>query len=105
MKYLTLGLALVSLSVGPSIHVPAMCQGAQLAVVMEAAAKLQESKLPKDQWCQRPAPGMSNKAHLCFCHQADCTDPDPDHLPAHTDPQCKKYCDVSGCRCTTMDCR
>jgi hypothetical protein len=91
-------LALVMLgAIGPT---PQMCMGAQMAVVMAAA---QETTLPADEWCQR-APVRSTKAHACACHQASCSDPDPEHLPAHTDAKCLSYCRTTSCQCPKADC-
>lgn len=97
MKTLLLVLALGVLAVQtePFPHMP--CIGALKAMA-------QESQLPKDVWCQRAVPDMPKKAVACACHQHDCTDPDPDHVSAHTDPKCGKYCDVHGCKCGQMDC-
>lgn len=83
---------------------PMLCMGAQLAIVLNTAAKLQERHTPPGEWCQRPAPTMSKKAHPCDCHKHDCEDPDPDHLSAHTDPKCDNYCNTKDCRCAVHDC-
>jgi hypothetical protein len=81
-----------------STHVP--CVGAMKAMAVMA----QEQRTPPGEWCQRPAPDMSKKAHACACHQHSCSDPDPDHVSAHVDANCKNYCYVDGCRCERDDC-
>ncbi len=96
MKTALLALFVVG-SLGPT---PQFCMGAQMAVVMAAA---QEQHTPAGEWCQRP-PVQSKKGHACACHQTDCNDPDPNHVPAHTDAHCLNYCTVSQCRCQKDDC-
>lgn len=76
------------------------CVGAVHAQLMAA----QERKTPDGEWCQRPQPDMSKKAHACKCHEHDCSDPDPNHVSAHVDAECLNYCNVSGCRCGVHDC-
>ena len=98
MRGAWLTVLVVGLSVGPS-WVPEMCLGAQLAVV-----HAQERKLPENEWCQRPEVPMPKGAHACSCHKADCADGDPNHLPAHTDPQCQSFCTVASCSCVFQDC-
>lgn len=84
---------------------PMLCMGAQLAIVHQTAFKLQgERHTPPGEWCQRPAPTMSKKAHPCDCHKHDCDDPDPNHLSAHTDPKCENFCNTKDCRCAVHDC-
>ncbi len=77
-----------------------LCMGAQHAIVLAAA---QEHKTPDGEWCQR-APAQSPKAHACACHATTCSDPDPDHLPAHVDVNCLNYCTVAQCLCPKADC-
>lgn len=102
MKALIVALFVLG-SLGPT---PQFCAGAQMATVM--AAQLQEPTNPErhtpaGEWCQRP-PVQSNKAHACACHQTDCNDADPNHVPAHTDPKCLNYCTQSQCKCSVNDC-
>jgi hypothetical protein len=89
---------------GSALREPELCIGAQYAIVMQTAAKLQERQLPAGEWCQRPAARLPRQAHPCNCHKADCKDPDPDHLPAHVDSACLSYCHIGDCRCVTQDC-
>ena len=96
MKSLLLAVFVLG-SLGPT---PQFCMGAQMAVVMAAA---QERHTPDGEWCQRP-PVQSKKAHACMCHQHNCSDPDPDHVSAHTDGMCLNYCTVKNCKCAAMDC-
>jgi hypothetical protein len=67
------------------------------------APAAQEKQLPPGEWCQRP-PIASKKAHPCHCRQQDCRDPDPTHVSAHVDVQCKSYCHVDACGCLKQDC-
>lgn len=76
------------------------CMGALRAKVMAA----QERSTPPGEWCQRPQPEMSKKAHSCACHQHDCSDPDPSHVSAHTDSACLNFCTTANCRCAVHDC-
>lgn len=79
------------------------CTGALHAQAVAAQAA-PERKTPPGEWCQRPLPQMSKKAHACACHQHDCTDPDPNHVSAHTDAKCLNYCTQAQCKCERMDC-
>src|SRR5690348_97375 len=63
-----LGTGGVLLSVaGVTAHAPMVkggaeaCAGAQLAVVHQVAAALQERQTPPGEWCQRPEQSMSRK--------------------------------------------
>lgn len=78
--------------------------GAGPLCLMAQTVAAQERQLPNGEWCQRSVAKMTKQAHACECHKADCTDPDPDHLPAHVDAMCLSYCHVNDCRCTKMDC-
>ena len=78
----------------------APCVGAMHAKMMAA----QERQTPDGEWYQRPVPDMPKKAHACACHEHNCSDPDPDHVSAHTDSQCLNFCTVAKCSCERMDC-
>ena len=98
---LVLTACLLAGSIAPTLS--PLCLGAQHAIVM-ASAK-QERKTPDGEWCQRPEANMPKEAHACDCHKQDCTDGDPEHVPAHTDPMCLNFCTVSQCSCPGMDCQ
>lgn len=100
MKWL-IAAAFVVGTLGPT---PQFCLGAQQAQGHAMMIASQERSTPKGDWCQRPAPQMSKKAHPCSCHKADCADDDPNHLPAHTDAACLNFCNVKDCRCAVHDC-
>jgi hypothetical protein len=95
---LGLSLLVAALQLPASLSMP--CMGALHAQAVAA----QERKTPDGEWCQRPLPEMSKKAHACACHQHDCSDPDPNHVSAHTDAKCLNYCTVANCRCERTDC-
>jgi hypothetical protein len=103
MKFsvLALGLLVAALQMPASLSMP--CMGALHAQAIAAQAA-PERTTPLGEWCQRPVPQMSKKAHACTCHQHNCTDPDPSHVSAHTDPKCLNYCTQANCRCERMDC-
>ncbi len=94
MKTWLLAVALVAGFIGPT----------GMAYVGAQAVIAQERHTPEGEWCQRPMAAMSKKAHACACHTASCTDPDPDHLPAHIDAMCLSYCRVTSCKCPKADC-
>lgn len=96
MRLIFIAALLMGVALGPT---PQFCAHA-LALQSVAA---QETKLPADEWCQR-APSTNKKSHACKCHQASCSDPDPNHLPAHTDAMCLSYCRIDSCRCAKNDC-
>lgn len=100
MKFLILAALLLAplIEWRPDSMMP--CMGALHAQAITA----QEHKTPDGEWCQRPLPQMSKKAHACACHQHDCTDPDPNHVSAHTDAKCLNYCTQAQCRCERTDC-
>lgn len=81
-----------------------MCLGAVHAVLHAQDMGSPERSTPPGEWCQRPQPQMSKKAHACSCHQTDCQDDDPSHVPAHTDANCLNFCTTSQCRCPMHDC-
>lgn len=105
MKYLLAFLLVTVSTPGLEKGIGMMCPGAALAVVHATAAKIQERATPPGEWCQRAEPRMPKGAHACNCHKADCTDPDPNTLPAHTDAKCLNYCTVAQCDCPKTDCK
>jgi hypothetical protein len=106
MKWLLVVLLVTVSTPGLEKGLGMMCPGAALAVVHATAFKLsQERSTPPGEWCQRPEQRMPRGAHACDCHKHDCTDPDPDHVSAHTDPMCLNYCTTANCACAHMDCK
>lgn len=85
----------------PNINLDHPCAGAKLAMV---SAMAQERSTPPGEWCQREVKPMPAKAHACACHEHDCSDPDPNHVSAHVDPECLNFCTTSRCFCERMDC-
>lgn len=103
LSVLVLAALLLGQVVEPRPNSMMPCMGALHAQALAAQAA-PERKTPPGEWCQRPLPEMSKKAHACACHQHDCTDPDPNHVSAHTDSKCLNYCTQSQCRCERTDC-
>lgn len=101
MKWL-IAVAFVVGTLGPT---PQFCLGAQQAQGHATILASQERSTPKGEWCQRAQTRMPKGAHACGCHKADCTDEDPNHLPAHTDAKCLNFCTVASCKCPVHDCQ
>jgi len=90
---------------GGDVTLGALCPTAARLIAQELEnPERRERSTPPGHWCQRAAPRMDQQAHACKCHQHNCTDPDPNHVSAHTDGECKNFCHQQACKCERQDC-